>query len=164
MSARIPQGGHLKKERMQDTMADTTKNVDQLNSFLRGEISAVETYRQAIDSMKTSEFASALAECKYSHEQRVAILTQQIQRLGGAPAQSSGAWGTFAKLIEGGATTFGEKAAIAALEEGEDHGNADYKRDVPKLEGDARMVVEQEILPLQLRTHANMSALKRKLS
>lgn len=145
-------------------MADMQKNVEQLNSFLRGEISAVETYRQALDALKTSQHMTKLSECKQSHEQRVAILTDEIRKLGGVPAQSSGPWGAFAKIVEGGAAALGEKTAIAALEEGEDHGNRDYKTDIQKLDGEARSVVEQQILPLQLRSHANMSALKKQLS
>lgn len=139
-------------------------NVDQLNSFLRGEISAVETYRQAIEALKSSSHTTQLLECKKSHEQRVTILTNEIRKLGGEPSTSSGAWGMFAKAVEGGAKVMGEKTAIAALEEGEDHGNADYKRDIAKLDGTVRSVVEQQVLPLQLRTHANMSALKKTLS
>ncbi len=146
-------------------MQDMQKNtVDQLNSFLRGEISAVETYRQALDALATSEHSSRLAECKQSHEQRVQILSSEIRKLGGAPAISSGIWGMFAKVVEGGAKTLGERAAIAALEEGEDHGNADYKRDVAKLDGPVRQVIESQVLPLQLQTHAEMSALKKQLS
>ena len=38
-------------------MATTNANVDQLNSFLRGEISAVETYRQAIELNPTFQDA-----------------------------------------------------------------------------------------------------------
>jgi demethoxyubiquinone hydroxylase (CLK1/Coq7/Cat5 family) len=145
-------------------MADTQKNVEQLNSFLRGEISAVETYRQALEALKTSTYGSRIAECKQSHEQRVAILTEEIRRLGGTPAEGSGAWGAFAKAVEGSAAVLGENAAIAALEEGEDHGNADYKRDVSKLDPAVRAVIEQQVIPLQLRTHAEMSALKKQLS
>jgi demethoxyubiquinone hydroxylase (CLK1/Coq7/Cat5 family) len=145
-------------------MADTQKNVEQLNSFLRGEISAVETYRQALEALKSSMYGSKIAECKQSHEQRVAILTEEIRRLGGTPAQSSGAWGSFVKVVEGGAAALGEKAAIAALEEGEDHGNADYKRDVAKLDPGVRTVIEQKIMPLQLRSHSEISALKKQLS
>ncbi|HVH46414.1 MAG TPA: DUF2383 domain-containing protein [Labilithrix sp.] len=145
-------------------MADTQKNVEQLNSFLRGEMSAVETYRQALEALKTSAHTGKLTECKQSHEQRVAILADEIRKLGGTPAESSGPWGTFAKIIEGGAAALGEKTAIAALEEGEDHGNRDYKTDVQKLDGEARTVVEQKVVPLQLRSHANMSALKKQLS
>lgn len=145
-------------------MTDTQNTVDQLNSFLRGEISAVETYRMALEALESSTHSSKIEECKQSHEQRVVILTDEIRKLGGAPAESSGAWGSFAKLVEGAAATLGEKTAIAALEEGEDHGNADYKRDVSKLDPHVRAVVEQQVVPLQMQTHAHMSALKKQLS
>lgn len=143
--------------------AGIQKNVDQLNSFLRGEISAVETYQQALGALKTAACAEKLSECMQSHEQRVAILTDEILKLGGEPSKSSGPWGAFAKIVEGGAAAIGEKAAIYALEEGEDHGNSDYKADVDKLEGESRIVVEQRVVPLQLKSHAKMSALKKQL-
>jgi demethoxyubiquinone hydroxylase (CLK1/Coq7/Cat5 family) len=137
--------------------------IDTLNSFLRGEISATETYRQAIEKLRDKPEASTLSDCLRSHEQRVSLLRNEIRRRGGEPAQGSGTWGAFAKLVEGGAKVFGAKAAIAALEEGEDHGRDDYKRDTPKLEPDARDFIQQQIVPEQLRTHQTMSTLKRRL-
>jgi hypothetical protein len=141
-----------------------TETVDKLNSFLRGEISAVETYRQALEKLSMKPEASVLNDCMRSHAERVSLLQNEIVKRGGIPAQESGAWGTFAKLVEGGAKAFGEKAAIAALEEGEDHGRDDYKRDTAELEPDARDFVEQYIIPEQLRTHRAMSSLKSQLS
>jgi demethoxyubiquinone hydroxylase (CLK1/Coq7/Cat5 family) len=141
-----------------------TDTVDTLNSFLRGEISAVETYRQAIEKLHDKPEASTLSDCLRSHEQRVSMLTDEIQRRGGKPAQGSGPWGAFVKALEGGAKLFGAKTAIAALEEGEDHGRDDYKRDAPKLEADARAFVQQQLVPEQLRTHQAMSTLKKRLA
>jgi hypothetical protein len=141
-----------------------TDTVETLNSFLRGEISAVETYRQAIEKLQDKPEASTLSECLTSHQQRVSLLTNEIQRRGGKPAQGSGPWGAFVKVVEGGAQLFGTKSAIAALEEGEDHGRDDYKRDAPKLEPDARAFVQQQLLPEQLRTHQALSTLKKRLA
>src|SRR5262245_8676029 len=106
----------------------TDATVTQLNSFLRGEISAVETYRQALEKLQDFPQRGTLEACEASHRTRVGILTDEVRRRGGEPAQGSGAWGAFAKAVEGTANTFGAKAAIAALEEGEDHGRDDYKR------------------------------------
>ena len=142
----------------------TDKTIDKLNSFLRGEISAVETYRQGLERLGPSPHTSVLQQCMQSHQQRVEVLRQEIRRRGGVPSESSGPWGAFAKLIEGGAKLFGEKAAIAALEEGEDHGRNDYKRDVNELDAAGRALVEQQILPEQLRTHQALSSLKSSLS
>jgi hypothetical protein len=140
-----------------------SSQTDQLNSFLRGEISAVETYRQAIDKLSSSVNVLTLRECMRSHENRVALLTQEVSRLGGEPSTSSGPWGAFAKLIEGGAKVFGEKAAIAALEEGEDHGRNDYRRDLDKLSTGVRQFVQAHLLPEQERTHRALSNLKHSL-
>jgi hypothetical protein len=143
-------------------MANDT--IDTLNSFLRGEISAVETYRQAIEKLRDQPEASTLDDCMRSHDRRVSLLTAEILRRGGEPAEGSGAWGAFAKVIEGGAKAFGARAAIAALEEGEDHGRDDYKRDLAKLEPDARSFVQLQLVPEQLRTHQMMSSLKKRLA
>jgi uncharacterized protein (TIGR02284 family) len=146
-------------------MAETREqSVDVLNSFLRGEISAVETYRQALEKVEKAQLASQLQDCMQSHKQRVTLLSEQIRTLGGTPSTSSGVWGAFAKAVEGGATTFGEKAAIAALEEGEDHGRNDYRRDVDKLDASSRLIIQERVLPEQQRTHDTLSALKKSLS
>ena len=133
-----------------------------LNKFLRGEMSAVETYRQALERLSVSASAPDLIECKGSHERRVELLTTQVYRLGGKPAETSGPWGGFAKLIEAGAKLFGEKSAIAALQEGEDHGLKLYRNndDLDRLDLATRDFVMQSLLPEQERTHRIASALK----
>jgi demethoxyubiquinone hydroxylase (CLK1/Coq7/Cat5 family) len=137
-----------------------TNSVDTLNELLRGEISAVETYRQALEKLANSPSRAELEDCQRSHEMRVQKLREQVVQLGGRPDETSGAWGTFARLIAGGAKAFGEKAAIAALEEGEDHGLRLYKGDIDKLDPASRALVEQDVLPAQERTHRSLSTLK----
>jgi demethoxyubiquinone hydroxylase (CLK1/Coq7/Cat5 family) len=143
-------------------MQNTTQNgtVDTLNGFLRGEISAVETYRQAMEKLQASPSRVELEQCRRSHEQRVERLRQEVLRMGGRPEEGSGAWGAFAKLVEGSAKVLGEKAAISALEQGEDHGLKLYRDEIGKLDATARAVIETEVLPAQERTHHSMSMLK----
>lgn len=144
-------------------IADTrsNKNVDQLNSFLRGERSAVDAYEKALQKIEDSPVRAQLQSCLESHQKRVEALIARISALGGIAAETSGAWGTLTNVIEGAAAAFSEKAAIAALESGEDHGLADYKRDLPNLPTDLRGLVFSELLPAQEFTHARMSELKR---
>jgi hypothetical protein len=140
------------------------KNVDTLNSLLRGEISAVETYDQAIEKLNDdAAVAQQLLQCRSSHEQRVMVLRSEVARRGGEPADGSGPWGSFAKLVEGGAKAFGKKAAIAALEEGEDHGLRQYRDDLPKLDGTIRSTLEPQLMTEQEQTHSVMSNLKHTL-
>ena len=140
--------------------AETDKSVDALNELLRGEFSAVETYRQAIDKLGGSPARSELENCQRSHQERIGKLREQVMRLGGKPAGDSGTWGAFARLVEGGAKVFGERAALSALEEGEDHGLKLYREDLAKLDASSRELVESDLLPAQERTHRTMSALK----
>ncbi|MDC0708201.1 hypothetical protein POL68_06940 [Stigmatella sp. ncwal1] len=46
------------------------------------------------------------------------------------------------------------------LNQGEDHGMADYNRDVDKLHGSARTFARQQLLPAQKHTHDRISRLK----
>src|SRR5688572_137110 len=102
------------------------KDVAKLNDFLKNEIAAVETYGQCIEKAAQSPTVPRLVELRQSHASRARLLRERIVALGGEPAEGSGTWGGFAKLVEGGAKAFGEKAALSALEEGEDKGLHDY--------------------------------------
>jgi len=136
------------------------QTIDSLNKLLRGELSAVETYTQATARLRTSEIVVDLDECRRSHEERAEMLRQQVVRLGGEPAPSSGLWGSFARLVERGAKLFGEKAAVAALEEGEEHGLRLYRDELDKLDASTGAFVQQSLLSEQQRTHRTVSGLK----
>jgi demethoxyubiquinone hydroxylase (CLK1/Coq7/Cat5 family) len=133
---------------------------DQLNSFLRGELSAVETYRHALARVTDGHVRDILEAGLHSHQRRADALAHRVEQLGVQPSIGSGAWGAFAKLVEGGAAVLGNRAMIAALEEGEDHGLRDYRADLSQLDTESRRMVEQELLPEQEQTHQAMSALK----
>jgi uncharacterized protein (TIGR02284 family) len=143
---------------------DKSGTIDQLNSFLRGELSAAETYRLALERLEQSEFRPTLVQCSRSHEERARLLTEAILGRGGEPADTSGAWGSLVRMLERSAAAISESAAVAVLEEGEDHGRDDYLRDLDSLEPTARQLVEFAILPEQRRTHDTIRAVKRSLS
>jgi uncharacterized protein (TIGR02284 family) len=136
------------------------KTISLLNDYLRGELSAVETYRQAVEKIHDDFLRASLTELSQSHQQRVTLLRARVSQFGGEPATSSGAWGGFAKVVEQGAKVFGVKAALAALEEGEDHGLRMYRDDLDKLDPSVQAFVLNELLPEQQRSHDQMSNLK----
>lgn len=145
-------------------MNDQLQNdIDQLNSFLRGEHSAVETYDQVITKVKDQALLRTLRDGRASHARRVELLKDYIRGHGGEPATGSGAWGALAKTLEGGAKVFGVPAAISVLEEGEDHGLNDYQRDLPELSPEGRLFVMDRLLPEQQRSHDMLGALKANL-
>jgi hypothetical protein len=142
----------------------TKSSVDQLNSFLRGEMSAVETYKMALEKLDgISTMRDELLVNLKSHQDRVMALEDAIIAVGGKPADGSGPWGAFAKVVEGGAKVLGEKVTIAALESGEDHGLADYQRGLDELDAQTRSLVTETLLPQQRQTHDRLSALKHRM-
>lgn len=138
------------------------KSIDTLNGLLRGELSAIETYEQAINLTYQDAHGpiAVLEENRQCHHGRVPVLNARISELGGIPTGSSGAWGVFAGVIEGGARLFGRDAAIAVLEEGEDRGLADYRGALDNLDAISAEIVRSDLLPAQERTHSRMSLLK----
>ena len=138
-------------------------SIDQLKSFCRGELSAVETYWQALSSTSQEWVRERLRDNLRSHEHRVRVLQDRIERLGGDAPDRSGPWGAFTSAVECMASVISESAALAILEEGERHGVADYREDLENLDRESRLLVEQVLIPAQERTHLDMHRLVKSL-
>ncbi len=105
--------------------------LDEMNELLRSELSAVETYLQALEKERQkfgheTEFQQ-LNTILSEHQQAASQLRTEIQQLGGTPVQDSGAWGTWSKMVMGTAKLMGDKAALKALKEGEESGLKEYQ-------------------------------------
>lgn len=103
------------------------KAMKNLNSMLRGELAATETYQQAMEKAGSDPRTPRLRAIHDEHRKTANEFRKHIHAHGGTPDQGSGAWGAFAKAIEGTATVFGSTAALKALKEGEEHGINSYK-------------------------------------
>lgn len=142
-------------------MTNTNENdIKQLNSLLRGELSAVETYQQCIDKVDDKELVPQLTALQGSHRARSTLLKERIVALGGYPDQTSGLWGNLAKALEGTAGVFGTSVAVSVLEEGEDHGKADYADKLKNLSASGRNFIETVIYPEQRKSHDVLSAIQ----
>ncbi|MDB6079884.1 MAG: uncharacterized protein JWO82_3631 [Akkermansiaceae bacterium] len=101
--------------------------IDVCNSLLRGELSAVETYDQALEKFTGSPENSILQAIRRDHQESVSTLRSHLADMGAKASDSSGIWGAFAKGVEGSAKVFGESAALSALIAGEKSGVSDYE-------------------------------------
>ena len=109
-------------------MQATTTDVSALDSLLRGEMSALETHRQAREKLgEESRLGAELLPIQLDHRDAADALWHHIEQHGGKPSEGSGVWGAFAKLVEGTAELLGEAAVLKALKEGEEHGLKDYQ-------------------------------------
>lgn len=138
---------------MATQMANRENDVKYLNKFLKNELSAVETYTQCIEKADDARIVTGLTDLQNSHQRRVAMIRQKVRELGGQPEDSSGMWGSVAKITEGGARLFGDNSAISALEEGEDRGRDEYLEKCDELSPEVRTFVNMELIPEQQHTH-----------
>ncbi len=139
--------------------------VDQLNSLLRGEISSVETYEQAIrkvDDEHASD-ATALRAIAQEHGEAAQALRDEIARLGAEADNSSGAWGVWAKIVEGTAKFFGDASALKALKEGEEHGLKDYREALDDVDEASRKLISDRLIPNQVRHIAVLDGMMAKI-
>src|SRR4051795_11293129 len=127
------------------------ESVRQLNSLLRGEISAAETYKMAIDKVadgggSTIVSAGLLREIQEEHGRAAQGLRDRIRELGGEASDSSGAWGAWAKFTQGTANLFGDASSLKALKEGEEHGLKDYREGADDIDTTSAMLVENQLI------------------
>lgn len=174
----VKQGVSDAVEKVQETLSDrhddtfdspadvsspslSSESADKLNECLRGEISAMETYELALRSVTHIELSHALRQLHDSHERRVTSLRRRLRGIGAEQSYTSGAWGAFARIVQRGADLFGDKAAMAALEEGEDHGLRLYSQNLENVDEATREFIRMELLPDQQRSHDLCRSLQR---
>jgi hypothetical protein len=104
----------------------TKTDVGVLHSLLRGEISATETYNQALEKFAGQPEAE-LRRLRDEHRETANTLRVHVHEHAGDPSTGSGLWGAWARSVEGTARAFGKTAALKALKEGEEHGINDYR-------------------------------------
>ena len=135
-----------------DTTNKTTSET--CNALLRGELSAIETYTQAIEKIADHTGDFPLERIRADHESSAVSLREIIGDSGDEPATSSGPWGTFATAAEGVAKLFGESPALIMLQHGEIHGISEYEEALEdeELDESVKDLIRRELLP-SLRDH-----------
>jgi len=142
---------------MQTSSSD--QDLNKLNDCLRSERSAVETYTLAIKHADKPEITTTLSDIRESHSLRTRRIVDYLRAHGVEPVKGGGTWGAIAKAVQSGANLFGDKAAVASLEEFEDHCLKMYRDS--RYPQDVQQFINTELLPRQQRTHELCRELKR---
>jgi len=147
-----------------DTANEHTRNsehcIEVCNSLLRGELSAIETYGQAIHKFTDTRALDELRRIRTEHIESAHRLSTSVREMGGTPETSSGAWGTLATTVQGAANLFGTGSAMESLQRGEEMGRNGYEeamRDdgvMPEM----KVMIRDELLP---STGRHIAALER---
>jgi hypothetical protein len=131
---------------------DHQECIDVCNKLLRGELSAVETYSLAINRYVGKTAITELQRIRSEHALSAARLSQNVRDMGGTPEEDSGAWGIFAKAVQGAANLFGAESAIESLQRGEEKGRSDYE---DALKNDGVMAEHKEVMRSELLPRIN---------
>ena len=141
---------------------ESTATVSDLNRLLRDELSAIETYRKALDKAR-NEYGQdtrfqQLMDMLRDHEQAAEQLRKMVREMGGTEVNDSGAWGTWANTVMGTAKLLGDKAALKALKEGEESGIKDYRS---LLEGQTPPQIRNVVTSILTREQEHVQQLDR---
>ena len=124
--------------------------------LIRGELSASETYRRALEKLGEDPGSGELRRIESEHR----LAAQELMRLfpDFVPESGSGLWGSWARAVQTTAQAFGDAAAVLVLREGEAIGIRDYEKALadPALPSALRSFIESALLP---QTRAHMLAL-----
>lgn len=125
----------------------------QIDELIRGEISAVESFDTVINKIKNQEELTRLSEIRQDHQRAVEKLKQFADGEILKEADTSGPWGTFTTAFAGGASLFGDKAAVNALKVGEQHGLNEYKEALADdgVRPEVKQIIQSELIPSQER-------------
>jgi len=102
-------------------------DTDTLNSLLRGEMAAVETYTQAMGKFDDLTVIADLQKIRDEHSRAVRVLRDHVVEFGGHPAESTGPWGAFTAAVTTSAKAIGPATVLAALRQGEEYGISEYE-------------------------------------
>jgi uncharacterized protein (TIGR02284 family) len=135
-------------------------NIDVLNKLLNNELSAMETYQQALEKLRKDAGlgeALQLLPIYEDHKAAVSSLQEQIYHLGGRPLYDSGIWEKWAKMDQEGTYLLDKEVALNALREGEQNGVEDYEQAVQDsdLPLDVRYLIQAKML-LKQHSHIRM--------
>lgn len=124
-------------------------DTEALNTLLRGELAAVESYDRAVPGFEQQPAAADLHRIRAAHAEAVAVLRDRITRAGGTPADGSGAWGAFTAVVTGAAAAVGPATVLRALQEGERHGVGEYEAALTgdRLDADTANLIRTQFLP-----------------
>lgn len=125
----------------------------EVNELIRGELAAVKSFDTVLQKIDNDKEKSKLVSMREDHVRAVDTLKKYAKSDFKEEEQSAGPWGAFTKAFAGGASLFGDKAAISALKVGEEHGIQEYKEalNATSITQELKEVIRSELLPNQER-------------
>ncbi len=125
----------------------------QLDDLIRGELSALKAYDQALEDVKEPKQRSNLQAIRNDHEKAVSKLSKYVASKPELleDTKDAGPWGKFAEAWTKTRSFIGNEGALKALKDGEEHGIEEYQEaleddSIPK---ELKQAIKSDMLPQQ---------------
>lgn len=141
-------------------------SIDKVEKLLKNELSAAETYHQALEKFEEENQRREIAYLEpiyEEHTEAVSELQEKIQQMGGTPTSDSGLWGSWSEAVMSGAELLGKDAMLNALLAGEKSGLDDYEQAAqdPEIPSEVSALIQAKYVTSQ---QENIRAINRLLS
>lgn len=137
----------------QPTAKPSNEEATQLDDLVRGEISALKAYDQLLTDTKDEKQKAKLQMIRKDHEKALSKLSKYVAGKKDIleDTEDAGAWGGFAKTWVKGGQLMGNKTALNALKQGEEHGIKEYKEALEddSISPELKQMIKTEMLPSQ---------------
>ncbi len=132
------------------------------NDLLQSELSAVETYSQALEKYTEAPVVEELRRICLDHANAAAQLAVKVQDMGGAPENAPGAWENFTSFVRSAENLHGEESAIEWLQRGEEMARKHYQSALldDDVITDSKMIIREELLPSVIHHIASLERLE----
>lgn len=124
-------------------MADNQQYIDTLNELLKGELMAMNIYRETKDLQGDEQVKSMLRQFAQDHEEHARLLAERIKELGGTPISSAGMAGAMASLSSKFNALRGPSHLLEQVYAGEDKGVHAYEDRVDELDPQSQQLIEE---------------------
>ena len=130
---------------------DRFTTTTQLDDLIRGEMAAVKAYDSVVTKVKDEKELTKLKTIRQNHVDAVAKLKTFANKDVKEDTKSAGVWGAFASAYTGGAKLMGDKTALKALRQGEEHGISEYKEALKDetIKPELKQMIRTQFLPKQ---------------
>jgi hypothetical protein len=135
--------------------------IDTLNSLLRCQLAAIETYDRAINKLEDQHVLADLQAIREEHLLAETLLREVVLELGGEPVDASEPWSACSAAITGAEKVIGPATALAALKQGEEHSINEFEDSLKheNMNVESKNLIRSNLLPTSRKHVAELNRL-----
>jgi bacterioferritin len=122
---------------------DNQRYIDTLNELLKGELMAMNIYKETDDIQGDEQVTAMLAEFARDHQEHARLLTNRIHELGGTPIETAGLPGAMADITAKVNALMGPSHLLEQIYGGEDKGVHAYEDRIDELDPKSQELVRR---------------------